>query len=200
MSLNDAEFLESVRRHRDAGALDLNFTPEVRRLIETDRCNELTADMSREGHRWERFKAVAELGPQLPRIHGLYMFAWRPALTFQFDHVSGPHEITWILYIGKAGVRGGTDDTIQDRYQREYRRYIGKDPKILWSDPKPRMNREDRLARFLTLRPLEYWFLRVDDLDYLSTLERRLLNALQPPLNSHHSGPRVRPSKTEPAF
>jgi hypothetical protein len=68
----------------------------------------------------------------------------------------------------------------------------------LWEDT-PTESREQRLSRYLTLRPLEYWFLILDDVRDIEVLERKLIRMLWPPLNRQHKR-KLRPGKTVPAF
>jgi hypothetical protein len=126
------------------------------------------------------------------------MFVWRPEFTLRFAAPPEIERLSWVLYVGKAGKQGGTTDTIKHRYIGEYSKYVGKDPSCLWDSNAPK-DREDRLARYLTLRPLEYWFLIVEDLRDILILERKLIRLLRPPLNQQH-GPRIRPGKPVPAF
>jgi hypothetical protein len=104
-----------------------------------------------------------------------------------------------VLYIGKAGIEDGKFDTIKSRYSSEYSKYVGGDIGCLWDD-KPAIEREQKLARYLTLRPLEYWFLPIPTTKDIPLLERKLVRLLKPPLNNQHSGPRIKPGKTVPAF
>lgn len=93
---------------------------------------------------------------------------------------------------------GGKNDTIKHRYMTEYSKYVGKDPSCLWDSHAPR-DREEKLARYLALRPLEYWFLQIPDVRDILILERKMIRMLRPPLNQQH-GPKIRPGKTVPAF
>ncbi len=148
--------------------------------------------------RWERRTAVDTLGPSLPSVTGLYMFVWRPVLTIRFAAEPATEQPFWVLYIGKAGQEYGNHDTIRDRYISEYKKYVGKDPSCLWKECQP-TSRGNRLALFLTLRPLEFWFLELSNVRDIAILEKKLIKLLRPPLNHQH-GAVVRPGKPVPAF
>src|SRR5262249_51416484 len=125
-------------------------------------------------------------------------FVWRPRLALKFASAPLEERFCWVLYIGKAGEKDGVKDTIRDRYQSEYSKYVGQDATCLW-DHSPAEKREQRLARFLTLRPLEYWFLTMTDFKDIEILEKKLIRMLCPPLNHQH-GRKLRPGKSVPAF
>ncbi len=85
------------------------------------------------------------------------MFVWRPCLTLRFDPHDEMQVVTFVLYVGKAGVEGGVSDTIQSRYQGEYSKYIARDASSLFGGEGSRDTRR-ATRKYLTLRPLEYWF------------------------------------------
>jgi hypothetical protein len=196
--MNDQEFIQALHKYRDESvSYPLDFRPSLERLMDTQHCQELSKVFHRTA-KWERTKAVESLGASLPDARGLYMFVWRPELTFPFE--SGQIErLSWVLYVGKAGKEEGEYDTIKGRYLKEYRRFVGGDVGVLW-DRKPPREREERLARYLTVRPLEYWFLLLDEPEDIRLLERKLIRILSPPLNRQLTGPRLRLGTPVPAF
>ena len=134
--------------------------------------------------------------PGLPRDPGLYMFVWHP--TFLLDMAAGgTHRFMHVLYVGVAGPRGSRG-TIRSRFEGEYVKYIDGNPDALWSNA-PCDDRVSRLSRYLTLRPLELWYICADEVDGLSGLESRLINILNPPLNRKGRG-RLRPAGRSRAF
>ncbi len=196
--MNEQEFHQALHKFRDELiSHPLDFRPSLERMLDSQHCQELTKLFHRTS-KWERRKAVDTLGAGLPNERGVYMFVWRPELSLPFE--SGPIErMSWVLYIGKAGIDEGENDTIRSRYISEYRHFVGGDITALWSKDAP-TKREERLARYLTLRPLDYWFLLLDDPRDVQLLERKLIRMLQPPLNRHLAGPRLKVGTPVPAF
>lgn len=199
VSMNDQEFISLLHIHRDEHTIPLAFRPCIEKLIDSEHCRQIDQFMRNPEMKWERRTAIETLHTTLPPQKGVYMFVWRPEIEFHFD----PQEverISWILYIGKAGIDGGTDDTIKDRYQTEYSKYVGKDASCLWSDTCA-STREEKLSRYLTLRPLEYWFLPLDRFAVreIALMEKQLIRLFRPPLNKQY-GVTLRPGKTQPAF
>ena len=131
------------------------------------------------------------------RARALYV-RLAPELALRFASPPLEERFCWVLYVGKAGERDGTRDTIKNRYQQEYSKYVGQNATCLWEDTAAE-SREQRLSRYLTLRPLEYWFLTLDDVRDIQVLERKLIRLLRPPLNQQH-GRKLRSGKTVPAF
>lgn len=197
--MNEQEFTTLLHKFRDEPASLLSFQPCIEMLIDSSHCQHLDKIIHDANVKWERKKAVDTLGGSLPRMKGLYMFVWKPEMVFRFAATPATEQLFWVLYVGKAGIEGGKDDTIRDRYISEYSNYVGKDAKCLWDTHVAVTEREQRLARYLTLRPLEYWFLEIPDVRDILILERKLLKMLRPPLNTQH-GPKVRPGKTVAAF
>jgi len=195
--MNDQEFRELLQKYRDEPASVLAFQPSIELLIDSHHCQAINSFLHQPGILWERKKAVDSLGNSLPDSPGLYMFVWRPELTLRFANTE-TERFGWVVYIGKAGTEEGRRDTIKQRYVSEYSKFVGKDPSCLW-DTSPVEDRESRLARYLTLRPLEYWFLTMQDVREIQLLEKRLIKLLRPPLNLQH-GVKLRPGKTVPAF
>lgn len=196
--MNDAEFVQLVHKFRDEPASLLVFEPSIEILIDSVHCEWMNKNIHQSGSKWERMLAVPNLWSQLPDERGLYMFVWRPGLALQFASAPQEERFCWVLYIGKAGEKDAVRDTIRHRYQQEYSKYVGQNATCLW-DETPAESREQRLSRYLTLRPLEYWFLTLTDVRDIELLEKRLIRTLRPPLNQQY-GPKLRPGKTVPAF
>ena len=195
--MNDQEFRDLLQIYRDEPASILQFQPSVELLIDSQHCQAINSVLHSPGTMWERKKAVDVLGQSLPDSPGLYMFVWRPELTLKFVN-SETERFAWVIYVGKAGTEDGKRDTIKQRYVSEYSKYVGKNPSSLW-DSSVVENREARLTRYLTLRPLEYWYLTMLDIREILLLEKRLIKLLRPPLNMQH-GVKLRPGKPVPAF
>lgn len=196
--MNDQEFTAALHKFRDESIThSLNFRPSLERLLDSHHCQQL-GKIFHQTSKWERRKAVEGLGPSLPDQRGVYMFVWRPDLLLPFA-AGQPEHLSWVLYIGKAGLDTGHKDTIQTRYVTEYGRFVGGDISALWDKHAPR-ERKERLERYLALRPLEYWFLLLDDTRDIHLLERKLIRMLAPPLNIHLSGPQLKPGVPVPAF
>jgi hypothetical protein len=200
MPLNDAEFERVIANYRDTPILGLSFTPAIERLLDKHTCQAIQSEFELSGHAWECKRATDSLAPELPRLRGIYMFVWSPGPVFRFANERPNHHATWVLYVGKAGVKDGTRDTFQDRYRSEYQKYLGQDPTPLWERNNEQLTRARRLQRFLSLRPIEYWYLPVNQINYIVTLEKRLVQIFKPPLNTQHGGPRARFGETQPAW
>lgn len=197
--LNDDEFREHVERNRDIPSRDLRFRPNLSRLLDPTACKQLDADLYPCGSAWERLVAAEGIESQIPKERGLYMFVWIPKLPLKCTG-SGVMEqgMPWVLYVGKAGVKGGTSDTLRNRFN-DYKKHIGKSPASVWSTDSADLTREERLATYLTLRPLEYWYIRIGDAELIDSIEKRLRYFLRPPINTQ-TEPSMRLTATGPAF
>jgi hypothetical protein len=200
MTLSESEFQQVILRYRDEPIPGVFFSPAFERFLDHSYVRSLQEEFRGNKFKWERRVAVPALAGQLPRERGIYMFVWSPGPVFEFAANDDRQEISWILYIGKAGVEGGESDTFQDRYRKAYQKHLGGDPSGLWAGDASGEGREFRLQRFLSLRPLEYWFLPVLDIKYIPVLERRLIRLFRPPLNAQHGGFRARIGKPSPAW
>jgi hypothetical protein len=149
--MNDQEFEQVLAKYRDEPAPILEFHPYVEHLLDSGYCKHLDRIIHESEARWERRKAVDNLGASLPDVKGIYMFVWTPDFCFRFDTQPTSERTNWVQYVGKAGTQTGTHDTIKNRYIDEYHKYVGKDPSGLWSR-EPAVTREERLSRYLTLR------------------------------------------------
>lgn len=196
--VNDDEVKSVVEKYRDEPIEPLHFAPSIELLINADHCRMINQVLCQEDTRWERFKAVPELWRQLPSSGGVYAFVWKPDVCFHFASLPNTERFFWVLYVGRAGGSDTPHGTIQGRYRDEYRKYVGKDPSCLW-DGSPPTNRDTRLARYLTLRPLEFWCLTMELDSEIALLEKKLLKLLRPPINQQH-GIKIRPGKPQPAF
>lgn len=197
-------FSRLVHRHRDEPSPTLPVEWPLLRLIDQAGTGTLVQDLTESGAPWESYEATERLWEMLPESPGLYMFVWRPWFRFRMAEPSAatdikPNAMSQILYIGQAGAspdNGGS--TLRHRY-RSYCRHLRADPKVLWT-PTLRLTRPD-LARYLTLRPLEYWFTVVNDRSEIKSLETRLIELFNPPINQRNS-PKIRShfGRPQPAF
>lgn len=185
----------SLARHRNdrppAVELNLPLFPN----LDVARCNVVSSDLAKVGHKWEHQRAVKELWRTLPSTSGLYMFVFRSPLTL--SAVAGSHQPSWVLYVGRAGSETAAY-SIKERYRQNYAKYVEGDPELLWSTDQI-ANRDQKLARYLTIYPLEFWWLEVPDLAKIKPLEDHLIKMLDPLLNKTQKL-NLRPSAPEPAF
>jgi hypothetical protein len=171
----------------------------VQTLADVDGCQTMAEALTRFAGSWNRHVATPNLWQMLPATAGLYMFVWIPTLTLSVASGTSQmaHKMSFVLYIGEAGA-GDSAGSLQQRYRAEYSRYVGGDPEQLWEQASPgKLKRQELLRRYLTLVPLEYWFLEVEDRRIIRSLERRLIRMINPPLVLQH---RVGLSPPRPAF
>ena len=199
---SEREFEEVVSRNREQRTAGLVFEPSLSVALSLSDVRLLSRDLAKASAGWEKLRVVENVASLIPRVRGLYMFVWTPPLDLQFVGSAAISGQAWILYVGKAGIAGGTQDTIQDRFLSEYRRYLFAPPEALWADERDEADqaRAERMKKFLTLQPLEFWFLPIDQVYQIENLERRLIRLLNPPLNRKGIGPRLRPASRGPAF
>ena len=182
--------LLAFHRHEDSPALDIALP--VSYLLDREYLQAVMDRLKTCDRRWERSRATVDLGPQLPDSHGLYMFVWSPPWRMQLDDQALEEtRVDWFLYVGKA-----EDTTFKSRYC-EYRKYLDGNPDLIWTGPEK--NRAQRMSRWLQLDPLYYWFMVVDNIAEIDRLETKLINILNPPLNSEKS-PRLVRGTSKPAF
>ena len=202
MVLNDKEFQEQVKVRGSEAPLALKFIPNIAQLLDRDVPAGLMKEFEKADIKWERLKAVSELGragSRIPKERGVYMFVWVPGIRFAFAAPVVPdHNLAWVLYVGKAGVEGGEKDTLHQRFSSDYARFVGQHPDALWARDTGAVDRDAQLSRYLTLRPLEYWYLTITDVARIKDIESRLVSSLRPPLNKR--GLLARHGATEPAF
>lgn len=194
--MNRSEFKQFLKERHDEPAAAIHFAPCIERLLDEELCQSVVQIMQTSGVKWERFAAHDNLAAQLPAARGVYMFVWCPPIAFGFTETQ-QQSLPWILYVGKAGTKGGVADTLPARY-KTYQTHIGKPPAKLW-DQRPPCTREERLARYLTLRPLEYWFITLDEVQKITRLEKHLIKLFRPPINDQHARC-LRPGRSAPAF
>ena len=175
-----------IHRHRDEESPTLSVDWALLRLLDRAGTGALCQDLTDLGDGWEVCEATERLWENLPDQPGLYMFVWRPWFRFTMMETAAgvppmPDSTSQILYIGQAGSSiYETGNTLKIRY-KSYRRFIRSEPSRLWA-PTLRISRPTRLE-YLALRPLEYWFTVVEDRSAIKSLEARLLNMFNPPLN-----------------
>lgn len=204
MPISTQQFNHLLVKFRDEPSHSISFEPCLGRLMDSLECRALTEVLHDEGFRWERRVATPTLWSMLPDERGLYMFVWCPELMFRCENrqdssATDYERLLWVMYVGKAGVEDGQSDTLKQRFKNGYAKYVGEDPSPLWNRrPQENTRREELLARYLTVRPLEFWYLVLEDVDDIRTLEKRLIKALNPPLNKQH-GRRLILGKPEPA-
>lgn len=189
-----------LERHRDDDSPRIDFSVPVDRLMDDEHCDALSRDLARAAPQgWEVVKATRSAWRSVPDEPGLYMFVWQPRLRLRLaTSEDASLAIPWILYVGKAG-DGVNGNNLRRRYKQEYASLIGADPESLWSAEIP-ATREQRLARYLNLVPLSFWYCVLEDGSAIHGLERRLFNLLAPPLNTAGSR-RLRPvGKSRKAF
>jgi len=117
------------------------------------------------------------------------MFVWCPPFRLKFaDAIEAYSESPtnafffthYVVYVGQAG-GGGGQGTLCARFKGDYARILeDSSPKELFSRVEAR-TRKEKLKRYLSLEPLEYWFMVVEDTDTLKDLERSLQQFLNPP-------------------
>lgn len=185
-----------LARHREQPSIGLGLTFPINWQIDSDLGAALSKDLNASGATWEVRRATPSLGQSIPAKCGLYMFVYRSHLRMSLAD-GADHQSTWVLYVGRAG-SAESNRTLKDRYKGEYSKYVGGDPEHLWST-EPVGNRAGMLKRYLSIWPLEYWFLVVEDRRTISHLEDRLIKLFAPPLN-RNGLLRLRKGEPQPAF
>jgi len=167
--------------HREGPNMGLEIFIPLNYQMDLEFCDATSSALAKSGGAWEVKKATPDLWRQLPKEGGLYMFVFESALSLSLaSETTVPARA--ILYIGKAGGQDG-QGTLRDRYRKEYSNYIGKDPGVLWNGVHP-TNRKARLERYLTIFPLQYWFIVLNNLEEVKKLEGNLIKIFNPPLNT----------------
>jgi hypothetical protein len=185
----------SVARHRHDPpfAVGLNFP--IYTNLDTSLCSTVNTDLEKTGLKWEKRLAIKGLRPHLPQSSGLYMFVYKSSLIFNTE--SDALIPSWVLYVGRAG-GANAQNTIRERY-KEYEKYIGEDPERLW-EPNHPITRHNRLAKYLTIYPLEFWWLSIEDRMMIESLEDRLIKILDPLINHRQKVIKRKPYVPQPAF
>ncbi|MGH6678420.1 MAG: hypothetical protein ACREDL_05705 [Bradyrhizobium sp.] len=191
----DSIVREALARHREDPPPGLTMTVPIHHLMDRDFCGVVTSDLSKFCATWEKRLATPDLWKQLPAVSGVYMFVFASTLVFRTD--AGSLCPSWVLYIGRAG-SADSNRTIRGRYQGEYSKHIGKSPEALWSAGAP-ATRDDRMAQYLTIYPLQYWFTTMSDRSQIPTIEDRLIKLLAPMMNGRQL-PHFRPQTPQAAF
>ena len=187
---------DTLARHREQPSIGLGFSLPINWQLDSDLGAMLTKDLSAAGAAWEIRRATPSLWQSIPSKCGLYMFVYRSHLKMNLED-GNQHQATWALYVGRAG-SSESMRTLKDRYRGEYGKYVGGDPENLWSSD-PLTSRADMLRRYLSIWPLEYWFLVVEDREKIANLEDRLIKLFSPPLN-RNGLLRLRKGEPQPAF
>lgn len=186
MSISSAAGSEAlarmVQRHREEDSPALPIEVGLLRMLDVTSCQQLDLDLREFASPWEIHQATENLASVLPDEPGLYMFVWRPQFQFAVDGRPTHGSFPQLLYIGQAGAsQADSGNTIRRRY-KEYTRYLRANPEGLWTDSEPK-TREQRLSRYLPLRPMEFWCCTVADRGRIRGLEKRLIRLWNPPLN-----------------
>ena len=192
-------FQDAVELNKSMPSPLLEIPLKLAHVGDVAHCAQVTARLAELcPHGWEvlEIKDGRATAAGLPREPGVYMFVWHPTLELRLA-AGGATRFKYVLYVGVAG-KPGSANTIRARYEGEYMKYIDGDPEQLWSDA-PCELRADRLARYLTLRPLEIWYLCLSEVSDLLRLESRLMALFNPPINKQGRG-RVRPTGKSRAF
>lgn len=187
---------DALARHREQPSIGLDLTLPINWQIDSDLCMALGRDLEGVGGAWEVRRATPSLWQSIPSKCGIYMFVYRSHLKMSLAD-GNSHHATWILYVGRAG-SSESARTLKERYRGEYGKYVGGDPENLWSS-ESLSGRAEMLRRYLSLWPLEYWFLVVEDRGTISHLEDRLIKLFAPPLN-RNGLLRLRKGTSQPAF
>ncbi len=183
-------FSRIVQRHREEDSPSLPIEVGLLRMLDAASCQQLDQDLREFCSSWEIHQATENLAPALPDEPGLYMFIWRPHFQFQVDSRPSYGSFPQLLYVGQAGASSADyGNTIRQRY-KGYLRYLRANPEGLWAASDPQ-TREQRLSRYLPLRPMEFWCTTVPDRHRIRGLERRLIRLWNPPLNESDR-PRLR--------
>lgn len=167
-------------------------------LADHSHCSILTDKMVQESQDggWEIHSATTISVLTIPETPGIYLFVWQPELKFPRSEPHRSRQLSFVLYVGQAG-GSRTQGTLRTRF-REYQPFIGSSPEVLW-DALPLDSRTRRKQCYLSLEPLEYWFLACKTGSDIDGLERMLYDLLKPPMNKQRPK-RLRIGHTQPAF
>ncbi len=191
---------EEVKRclalHRTDPPVGLMQEHPISYQMDTEFCDAFSKLLAEHGEQWEIRKATPTLWKQIPERSGVYMFIFESS--FSLKAASGDlFHPRLVLYVGRAGDKESRK-TLRDRYRAEYSKYIGGDMNTLWNDESP-ATRSARLARYLTIYPLQYWFCAIADHTRIAALEGALIKLLNPPLNISGRA-KLKVSSPTPAF
>lgn len=191
------EIAELCTRYRDSASPTLRVDWALLRLLDRHHCTMIEKDLAKHATPWEVYTAKERLWEMLPDKPGLYMFVWRPPFQFDVGEDRRPGDLYQVLYVGQAGAGKQQNSTLRQRY-KNYSRHLRASPAQLWDHDEP-IVRSKRLDRYLTLRPLEYWYTVVEDRSEIALLEDRLLQLLNPPINRDRR-PKLVSRPARPAF
>ena len=170
-----------TRRRHDTPIKPLLSAMAFNDLLDAALCKEISQQLAEGDRRWEIHRATSDLWQQIPDRPGLYMFVFAPLLFLRQAHPEREVTIPQTLYVGRAGSASGSG-TLRARYKTEYRNYVACDPERLWEE-NPDADRKATLRKYLNVSPLQYWYLEVENRDYIKGLESALIKLLNPPLN-----------------
>lgn len=171
-----------VQRYREDDSPALQIEVGLLRMLDATNSEQLASDLREFASPWEIHQATEDLSPALPDEPGLYMFVWRPPFQFHVGAMPTHGSFPQLLYIGQAGASNNDrGNTIRLRY-KDYRRHLRGNPEDLWTQAEPE-NRNQRLTRYLSLRPLEFWCATIPERNRIEGLEKRLIRLYNPPLN-----------------
>lgn len=161
--------------NRNEVAAPLTVSVPIHALIDKSYCLAVKDGLSEAGGEWQAFTATPNVADLLPNKPGLYMFLWEPYFGVKLEQ--GDYHFKWCLYVGKA-----EHTSIQNRFRNEYQAYVQGDPSNLYQSSGN--NRKDLLRKYLCLQPLRLWCLEVENISVIDTFERKLIDILNPPLNT----------------
>lgn len=191
---------EEVKRHlalrRTSPVVGLSQEHPITYQMDADYCAAISDELRQYGGEWEVRKATPTLWKQIPEKCGVYLFLFESPLALKTAMGADFHPRV-VLYVGRAGDQL-SKKTLRDRYRYEYSKYVGGDLTLLWGEDRA-SNRAERLARYLTVYPLQYWFSTIEDNNRIAEVERSLIKLLNPPLNVAGRA-KVRFSSPSPAF
>ena len=179
ISSMEARVRDTLARHREDPPAGIPSVLPIHHQMDRQFCEVVTKDLAKYCTHWETRLATPTLWQQLPAECGVYMFVFASSLSIQLT--SEAFSPAWVLYVGRAGSANSTR-TIKDRYKGEYCKFVGGDPEVLWKGAAPN-RREDRLAYFLAIYPLKFWYATVADRDQIPMIEDRLIKLLAPTIN-----------------
>jgi hypothetical protein len=164
-----------LARHRGEPSRSLIFGFPIYFQMDQDVCTTVAKELSEHGTRWEMRRATPNLYRNIPAECGVYMFVFQSSLNLELEN-QVDFRPAWALYVGRAGSASSVQ-TLKERYRNAYGRYLGRNPEVLWNSNKPR-SRNDLLAKYLTIYPLQYWYLIIRDRTKIEHSEERLIKLL----------------------
>jgi len=190
------DFRRVLALHRNDPSVSLDCCLPLYYQMDTDFCEATSAELSTYGTAWEVHRATKDLWRQLPKESGVYLFVLEPSLNLRLTNGMA-RPATTVIYVGRAGA-ADAPATLKDRYRGEYSRLVGGDPNVLWEEGFAR-TRVERLKKYLTVKPLNYWYSIIEDLSKIRQVEANLIKIFNPPLNVAGRA-RVKLEKPKPAF